>query len=81
MAARVQMLGKEVIGWALLVLAILLFPIPVIPSVLLVCGLLVLSSRYCWAAKLLARARKLAPAWIMPVHLPIEGASVAELNV
>ena len=75
------MLGKEIIGWALLVLAILLFPIPVIPSVLLVCGLLVLSSRYCWAAKLLAKAKKLVPAWMMPVNLPIENAGVAELNV
>jgi hypothetical protein len=62
MATRVQMLGKEVTGWALLVLAILLFPIPVIPSVLLVTGLLALSSRYCWAAKLLARAGKVVPA-------------------
>jgi hypothetical protein len=75
------MLGKEVIGWALLVLAILLFPIPVIPSVLLVCGLLVLSSRYCWAAKLLARARKSVPAWMLPGNSPIENAAVAELNV
>jgi Putative transmembrane protein (PGPGW) len=75
------MLGKEVIGWALLVLAILLFPVPVIPSVLVVCGLLVLSSRYCWAATLLARARKFIPAWMAPVGMPIESASVAELNV
>ena len=80
MAARVQMLGKEVIGWALLVLAILLFPVPVIPSVLVVCGLLVLSSRYWWAAKLLARARKVVPVWMLPVHLPIESAGAVELN-
>ena len=70
MATRVQILGKEVIGWALLVLAILLFPIPVIPSVLLVAGLLALSSRYCWAAKLLARAGKVVPARIFLVNLP-----------
>ncbi len=74
MAARVQMLGKEVIGWALLVLAILLFPIPVIPSVLLVCGLLALSSRYCWAAQLLVKAKKVVPAWIVPVNVPINNA-------
>ena len=78
MAARVQMLGKEVIGWALLASAILLFPVPVIPSVLVVCGLLALSSRYCWAAKLLAKARKVVPAWIVPVNLPVENTAVSE---
>jgi hypothetical protein len=72
------MLGKEVIGWALLLLAALLFPVPVIPSVLVVCGLLALSSRYCWAAKLLAKARKLAPVWIMPVGLPVENTAAPE---
>ena len=78
MAARVQMLGKEVIGWALLVLATLLFPVPVIPSVLVVCGLLALSSRYCWAAKLLAKARKVVPAWIVPGNLPVEDTAAPE---
>ena len=68
MATKVQILGKEVIGWALLVLAILLFPIPVIPSVLLVAGLLALSSRYCWAAKLLARAGKVVPAYFLSLR-------------
>jgi hypothetical protein len=81
MATRVQIFGKEVIGWALLVLAILLFPIPVIPSVLLVAGLLALSSRYCWAAKLLARAGKVVPARIVVVNLPVENVVVSELNV
>jgi Putative transmembrane protein (PGPGW) len=81
MATRVQMLGKEVIGWALLVLAILLFPIPVIPSVLLVAGLLALSSRYCWAANLLARARRVVPARIMPMNLPVDNVVVSELSV
>jgi hypothetical protein len=70
MATRVQTFGKEVMGWALLVLAILLFPIPVVPSVLLVAGLLALSSRYCWAAKLLAKAGKVVPARIFLVNLP-----------
>lgn len=74
------MLGKEVIGWALLVLAILLFPVPVIPSVLMICGLLALSSRYHWAAKLLDKARKVVPAWIVPASLPMENAPVSELN-
>jgi hypothetical protein len=80
MAARVQMLGKEVIGWALLVLAILLFPVPVIPSVLVVCGLLALSSRYDWAATLLVKARKVVPAWLLPGTSPIENVAVTELN-
>jgi hypothetical protein len=75
------MLGKEVIGWTLLVLAILLFPIPVIPSVLVVCGLLVLSSRYCWAAQLLVRARKIVPAWIVPANVPMKNGTMSELNV
>jgi Putative transmembrane protein (PGPGW) len=81
MATRAQMLGKEVIGWALLVLAIVLFPVPVIPSVLFMCGLLALSSRYCWAAKLLAKAREVAPVWIAPILLPVENTAVSELNV
>jgi len=70
MATRVQMLGKEVIGWALLVLAILLFPVPVIPSVLLVAGLLALSPRYCWAAKVRARAGQVVPARMFLVTVP-----------
>ena len=75
------MLGKEVIGWALLALAMLLFPVPVIPSVLVVCGLLALSSRYCWAAKLLAKARKIVPAGIVPADLPVKNTAVSEANV
>ena len=74
------MLGKEVIGWALLVVAVLLFPVPVIPSILVVCGLLVLSSRYCWAAQLLVKARKILPARIVPVNVPMKNATMSELN-
>ena len=78
MAVRVQMLGKELIGWALLVLAALLFPVPVIPSVLVICGLLALSSRYCWAAKLLAKARRIVPARIVPAGLLVENTAAPE---
>ena len=58
---RVRTMGREVWGWTLLALAVPAFPLPVVPTLLVIAGLLVLSGRYHWAGKLLAKARKMLP--------------------
>jgi hypothetical protein len=59
---RLRNFGVEVIGWALLILAVLVSPLPVLPSLLLLAALFILSSRYLWASRLLEKARRLLPA-------------------
>jgi len=62
MAVRLRALGLEAIGWVLLVLAILVSPLPILPSLLLVAALFFLSSRYSWASRLLKKTRRFLPA-------------------
>lgn len=62
MSNRLKNLGIEVLGWGLLVLAILVSPLPIIPSLLLVAALFLLSTRYSWASKVLQKMRRLLPA-------------------
>jgi hypothetical protein len=64
MMARVRTLGIELLGWLLLALAVLLSPLPLVPSLLIICGLAVLSTRYTWANRLLEKTLKLVPAWM-----------------
>jgi len=61
MAARLRDLGTEAAGWALLALAVIVLPLPVVPSLLLVAALAILSSRYLWAERLLEKVRKYFP--------------------
>ena len=62
MAARLRDLGIEVAGWALLALAVIVLPLPIVPSLLLMAALVILSSRYLWAERLLEKMRKHFPA-------------------
>lgn len=62
MIARLKALGVEIVGWGLLALAVLVSPLPVIPSLLVLAALFLLSSRYSWASRLLHKTRKLLPA-------------------
>ena len=59
MAARLRNLGIEVAGWALLALAVIVLPLPIVPSLLLIASLAILSSRYMWAEKLLDKVRRI----------------------
>lgn len=59
MAARARTWGREAGGWGLLCLAIIFFPLPLLPSLLLLAGLVILSSKYPWAESLLKRVRVL----------------------
>jgi putative transmembrane protein PGPGW len=59
MAVRVRTWGREAGGWGLLSLAIVFFPLPVVPTLLLIAGLLILSTKYAWAGYLLKRVRSL----------------------
>lgn len=59
MAAKARTWGREAGGWGLLSLAIIFFPLPFVPSVLLLAGLLILSTKYPWAENLLKRIRPL----------------------
>lgn len=61
MMNRLRDLGIEVAGWALLALAVVFSPLPIVPSLFLLAALLILSSRYSWASRLLQAARKLIP--------------------
>ena len=42
-------------------LAVLFFPLPLVPSLLMVAGLIILSSRYEWAKALLHKTRERFP--------------------
>ena len=61
MAAWLRNLGIEVAGWALLGLAGIVLPLPIVPSLLLIAALAILSSRYMWAERLLDKVRKSVP--------------------
>jgi uncharacterized membrane protein YbaN (DUF454 family) len=58
MATRLRALGIEVIGWFLLALAVLVAPLPVLPTLFLLGALLLLSSRYKWASRLLEKTKR-----------------------
>ena len=62
MAARVRTLGREAGGWSLLALAVVFFPLPLVPSLLVIAGLIILSARYEWAQALLHKAQARFPA-------------------
>jgi CHASE2 domain-containing sensor protein len=62
--SRLKAIGIEVAGWGLLVLAVLMSPLPVVPSLLLLGALSILSLRYSWALRLLQKTRRLLPARI-----------------
>jgi len=64
MTTRLRYLAVEVIGWALLALAVVAFPLPVLPTLLLLAALLILSPRHSWAERLLGKIRRLFP-WFM----------------
>jgi hypothetical protein len=61
MGPRVRTWGREASGWSLLGLAIIFFPVPVVPSLLLVAGLAILSSKHTWAEKLVHKAQERFP--------------------
>jgi hypothetical protein len=61
MAKRVRTFGREAAGWSLIVLAIIFFPVPFLPTLLVVSALLILSAHYDWAKELLARLRESFP--------------------
>ena len=67
MRTRLREFGVEVVGWALLALAVVVLPLPIIPSLLLVAALAILSSRYSWALRILHKARRLMPARFLQV--------------
>jgi hypothetical protein len=64
MVTRLRDLGMEVSGWTLLALAVIFVPLPIVPSLLLLAALLILSTRYSWASRLLAKAQSYLPAFL-----------------
>jgi hypothetical protein len=62
MRPRVRVWGREAGGWGLLGLAIIFFPFPVLPTVLLMAGLLILSSNHRWADNLIRKLQTRFPA-------------------
>ncbi len=52
---------REVTGWTSLGLALILFPLPLLPTLLLLGGLVILASHYSWAKRWLNRVKKLIP--------------------
>lgn len=76
MFSRIAGFGREASGWGLLLLALVLFPLPVVPTLLLIAGLLFLSARYAWASQLMRRTKTMLPAWFAPdAALPKNAAS------
>jgi hypothetical protein len=76
MFSKIAGLGREASGWGLLLLAVLLFPLPVLPTLLVIAGLLFLSARYSWASQLVRRSKAMLPAWFSPnAALPKNAAS------
>jgi len=61
MAPRVRIWGREAGGWSLLGLAILFFPLPVVPTVLVISGLLILSTNHTWASAVLRKLQAKFP--------------------
>ncbi len=76
MGSRVRTWGREAGGWSLLSLAILFFPLPVIPSLLLVAGLLILSSNHAWAGKLVRKGQERFPSLFRRKSEPIAAKAV-----
>ena len=66
MVTRLRDLGIELTGWALLALAVIFSVLPVIPTLLLLGALVILSSRYAWAGRLLEKARRYMPWFFRP---------------
>jgi uncharacterized membrane protein YbaN (DUF454 family) len=64
MMIRLRDLGIECCGWVLLALAVVFVPLPIVPTLLLLAALLILSSRYSWASRLLEKARGYLPAFL-----------------
>ena len=61
MATRVRTWGREAGGWGLLGMALIVFPVPVLPTVLGIAGLVILSTHYAWAKTLLHKAQERFP--------------------
>lgn len=61
MATRVRTWGREAGGWGLLSMAVIVFPVPVLPTLLGIAGLVVLSTHYAWAKKLLHKTQERFP--------------------
>jgi Putative transmembrane protein (PGPGW) len=76
MGSRVRTWGREAGGWSLLGLAILFFPLPLVPSLLLVAGLVVLSAEHVWAGKLLRKAQERFPSLTRKKAEPIAARAV-----
>jgi Putative transmembrane protein (PGPGW) len=76
MFSRIAGFGREATGWGLLLLALVLFPLPVLPTVLVIAALVFLSARYSWASQLMRRTKAMLPAWFAPdASLPKNTAS------
>jgi nitrogen fixation protein FixH len=76
MAPRVRTWGREASGWSLLGLAIIFFPLPIIPTVLLLSGLLILSANHAWAGKLVREAQEKFPSLFRKKSAPIAAKAV-----
>jgi len=66
MFLRIAGFGREASGWGLLLLGRLVFPLPVLPTLLIIAGLLFLSARYSWASRLILRSKAMLPGWFSP---------------
>jgi len=76
MAPRVRTWGREASGWSLLGLGIVFFPLPIIPTILLLSGLLILSTNHAWAGKLLREAQERFPSVFRKKSEPITAKAV-----
>ncbi len=75
MAKRVRTLGREAAGWSLMGLAIILFPLPFVPTLLVVGALAILSAHYDWAEGLLVKMRRSVPRMFRANAEPVESAT------
>jgi hypothetical protein len=76
MAPRVRTWGREASGWSLLALAIVFFPLPLIPTLLFLSGLLILSTNHEWAGKLLREVQERFPSLFRKKTEPIVAKAV-----
>ncbi|HEX2327660.1 MAG TPA: PGPGW domain-containing protein [Candidatus Angelobacter sp.] len=65
---------REATGWTSLGLALVLFPLPLLPTLLLFAGLMILAAHYAWAKRMLNRVKKLIPAAQPPQVISAEDA-------
>lgn len=72
MAVWVRTWGREAGGWSLLGLAVLFFPLPLIPGLLVIAGLLILSARHEWAENLLRKIKTQFPSMFRKQAEPVE---------